>query len=157
MTIKKLCTQSVITIKKEATLKAVSELMLKNHIGSIVVVETINGKQIPSGIVTDRDIALTVGTMDKPGEIRVEQIMQSYPIVIKESDSLYDTITKMNKNGVKRLPVINEDGALCGIISADDILTLMGNEIGQLTKIQESQMKNEKGIKTSSETPFVIV
>lgn len=157
MTIKKLCTQGVITIRKEATLKAVSELMLKNHIGSIVVVETINGKQIPAGIVTDRDIALTIGTMEKPGEIRIEQIMQSHPIVIKESDGLYETIVKMHKHGVKRLPVINGDGALCGIITADDILALMGEEISQLTKIRESQIKNEKGIKKSSETPYVII
>lgn len=157
MSIKNLCNKKVITIKKDATLNNVSELMLKNHIGSIVVVETINGKQIPAGIVTDRDIALTVGAISKPGEIRVDQIMQSNPIVIKESDSMYETIGKMNRHGVKRLPVISDHGALCGIISADDILTLMGDDISKLTKIRESQLRNEKGIKKSSETPYVII
>lgn len=157
MSIKNLCNRKVITIQKEATLNIASELMLRNHIGSIVVVETINGKQIPAGIITDRDIALTIGAIAKPSEVRVDQIMQSNPIVIKESDGLYETIGKMNRHGVKRLPVISDDGALCGIISADDILTLMGDEIGKLTKIKESQIKNEKGIKKSSETPYVII
>ena len=126
MPIKSVCNTKIVTINKSATLEEVSSLMQKHHVGSLIVVESFNGKLIPAGIITDRDIALTIGSLQKPKEIRVEQIMQTQPITVKENEGIYETISKMQKHGVKRLPVIHDDGSLLGIVSADDLLGLMG-------------------------------
>lgn len=151
MPIKSICNTKVVTIQKTATLHDVSDLMREQHVGSIVVTETFNGKKIPAGIITDRDIALVLGSSPMARDIRVDQIMQSTPVMAHEHEGIYETIVKMRKNGVKRLPIIKEDGTLCGIICADDILALMGDEISNLAKINEVQIKNEQGIKLPAE------
>lgn len=151
MSIKSLCKTEVVTIKKKSSLKEASELMHKQHVGSLVVVEAFNGKRIPCGIITDRDIALTVGSASKPQELGVDQIMQSQPITAHMTDGLYETITKMRTYGVKRLPVVDDFGSLFGLISTDDILSLMGEEINNLAKVTETQVKVEQGIRIPTE------
>lgn len=151
MSIKSVCKTEVATIDKSATLKAVSEMMQKHHVGSLIVTEGFNGKKIPTGIITDRDIALALGSTPKPQDIRVEQIMQSQPISVKANEGIFETIVKMRKHGIKRLPVVTEDGSLYGVISADDLLTLMGEEINNLAKIPETQVSHEQGIRKPAE------
>ena len=150
MPIKSVCKTNVVTVDRGTTLLNVSNVMQKNHVGSVVVVEGLNGKKIPSGIITDRDIALALGSSPRPQDLRVENIMQSLPITIKVTEGIYETIVKMRESGVKRLPVINEDGTLCGIVCADDLLGLMSEEINNLAKINETQMNKEKGIRLPS-------
>lgn len=146
MSIKSICKTQVATIQKSSSLKDVSELMQQQHVGSVIVTEGLNGKRIPCGIITDRDLALAMGSSVKPQELRVEQIMRSHPFSVKTNDGIFETCVKMREQGIKRLPVVHEDGSLCGVISADDILSLMGEEINNLAKIIETQTKNEKGI-----------
>lgn len=146
MPIKSVCNTKVVTIKKSASLEEVAHLMQKHHVGSVVVVEPFDGMMTPSGMITDRDIALTIGLMN-PKSTRVEQIMQSQPITVSESDGIFETIVKMNQYGIRRMPVVYEDGSLCGVVSADDLFSLIGDEISKLSKITEIQQKNEKGIK----------
>ena len=147
MPIKSICNTKVVTIQKSSTLQDVSSLMQKYHVGSVIVTESFNGKKIPAGIITDRDIALTLGSSQKPRELKVEQVMQGLPITVNENEGIYDAISKMRKYGVKRLPVIYADGSLCGVISSDDLLSLVSEEINNLTKIHEIQVKNEQGVK----------
>lgn len=147
MWLKSICKTNVVVAEKNSSLKLISELMLKHHVGSVVVVEGFNGKRIPCGIITDRDIALALGSAFKPQEIGVEQIMRSHPITIKSSEGLFEAAVKMREYGVKRLPVVTDDGALFGIICADDILTLMSQEINNLSQITETQIKIENGIR----------
>lgn len=146
MAIKSICTSNVVTIKKTATLTDAVKLMANNHVGSIIVVEIIGERIMPLGILTDRDIALTIGNSQKPGAIKVEQVMQSAPVTISENDGIYEAIFKMQEFGVKRLPVIQADGSLIGIVSKDDILKLIAEEINHLSKINVNQIRNEQGL-----------
>lgn len=147
MPIKSICNTKVVTILKGATLQDVSIIMQKNHVGSVIVTEPFNGKKLPAGIITDRDIALALGSSLNPKELKVEQVMQTVPVTIIENEGIYEAITKMRKYGVKRLPVVHVDGTLCGIVTADDLLSLMSDEISNLTKINEIQIKNEQSVK----------
>lgn len=151
MSIHSLCKTGVITIEKKASLREASNLMHKEHVGSLVVVEAFDSKRIPCGIITDRDLALTLGTSSNPQTVKVEQIMQSQPITANLNDGLSDVILKMRQYGIKRLPVIDEFGSLYGLISTDDILSLMGDEINNLAKISEVQIKVEQGIRIPTE------
>lgn len=151
MALKSLCKTDVVTIERDASLAAASRLMQRHHVGCIVVTEQFNGKRIPCGMITDRDVALSMGSSSKPQDIKVEQIMQGQPITAQVGDGIYEVITKMRDNGIRRLPVLSEDGSLFGLISADDLLSLMGEEIDSLVKITQTQVKMEKGIRTPSE------
>lgn len=146
MAIKSICTSSVTTIKKTATLVDAVRLMANHHVGSIIVIDIIGERIMPSGILTDRDIALTIGHSQKPGAIKVEQVMQSAPVTISENEGIYEAIYKMQEYGVKRLPVIQADGSLIGIVSKDDILKLIAEEINHLSKINVNQIRNEQAI-----------
>lgn len=147
MSIKSICKTDVVSIEKNSSLKEAAVLMQKKHVGSLIVTEGFNGKKIPCGIITDRDITLTVGSSQNPQDLHVEQIMQNQPITVKTSEGIFETIVRMREHGIKRLPVVTEDGSLYGVISADDILTLMSEEINNLAKITETQVKIEQGIR----------
>lgn len=156
MSIKSICQTKVVTVGKNSTLKDVAAVMQKHHVGSVIVTEGLDGKRIPAGIITDRDIAMSVGASAKPGDIRVDQVMQSHPVSIKIDEGIFEAVAKMREMGVKRMPVVNSDGSLYGLISADDLLSLMGDEINLLSKIAEVQIKNEQGVRVPKETHFEI-
>ena len=151
MAIKSICKTNVTTIKKGATLKEASYLMQKNHVGSLVVTDSFNGQKIPIGIITDRDIALSLGSSTKSQKLIVENLMLNQIIAVKTSTGIFETVKLMQENGVKRLPVIDEDGVLFGIVSSDDLLNLFGEEISRLSKITKAQVKKEQGVRVPSE------
>lgn len=154
MAIKAICKTELVTIDKSATIKDAAKLMKSKHVGSVIVTEGFNGKRIPFGIITDRDIALTLASESKPQDLPIQQIMQSRPITIKTNEGIYETIMKMRENGIKRLPVVNDDGSLYGVVCADDLLSLMGEEINNLAKITNAQVNIEKGVRMPVEQPL---
>lgn len=151
MSIKAVCNTHVVTIDKLSTLKDVSNLMRKQHVGAVVVTEGLNGKRAPIGIITDRDLALALGATNNPQDLEIEHIMLYRPITVKTSDGLFEATELMRENGVKRLPVVNDDGSLYGIISSDDLFMLLGDEVRNLAKITDIQVKKEQGIRTPAE------
>lgn len=156
MNIRSLCKTNIVTITKNSTLKDVAILMAKSHVGCVVVTETFNGKRIPAGIITDRDIALTVGFTPMPQELAVDQIMQPHPVTIQYDESLMEAILRMREMGVKRLPVVDLEGSLYGIISSDDLLSFMGEEIQNISKITQIQIENEQGVSHPKETHILM-
>lgn len=146
MSIEAFCQTNVVTIFRGATLKEVANLMTSEHVGSVVVVApNEDGIREPVGIITDRDIALTVAQNDRPGELKVENIMQSKPLCARVDEGLFEIVQKMRDYGVKRLPIVNPHGALYGIICADDLLALMGQEIKSISQVTDRQITKEGG------------
>ncbi len=156
MSIKSICKTKIVTVGKNSTLKDVAAVMQMHHVGCVIVTEGMDGKRIPAGIITDRDIAMAVGASLKPQDIRVDQVMQSHPMTINADDGIFETVLRMKDMGVKRLPVVNTDGSLFGLISSEDLLSLMAEEINNLAKISEVQIKNEKGVRMPKESHIEI-
>ncbi len=151
MPIKSVCQSKVATIDKSSSLKEAAQAMFQQHVGSLVVTDTLNGKKVPSGMITDRDIALAIGSSQMPQQLSVEQVMHNQPLTVEEGEGIFETLSKMSSTGVKRVPVTKKDGSLCGVVCADDLLTLIGEEITNLAKITQTQIKREKAIRTPSE------
>ena len=156
MSVKSICNTKVVTIPKNMTLKQAAQKMNDFHVGSLVVTDNLNNKYVPTGIITDRDIALCMSSSDRPQDLTVEIVMQSHPITIKVSDGIYEAAKLMKENAVKRLPVVNKDGSLYGIVCADDILNLVGEEAYDLTRITNAQIQKERGIRTPLTQHFEI-
>ncbi|AIC14587.1 CBS domain-containing protein [Nitrososphaera viennensis] len=92
--------------------------MVKNKTGAIIILE--NGK--PSGIITERDILKKVSAHNKkPKDVQAKNIMSSPLITVKAYDSVDTAAKAMTKNKIKRLPILETDGSLVGMISATDI------------------------------------
>ena len=96
-----------------------AKVLVKNNVGSVVVVDS-SGK--PEGIITERDLLRMVSRGKKnASDVLAGEIMSSPVITIKAIDSIDSAASKMSKNKVKRLVVVEEDGKMAGIISVTDI------------------------------------
>ncbi|MDQ5876360.1 MAG: CBS domain-containing protein [Thermoproteota archaeon] len=109
-----------IDISTNPSIVDVAKLMAKHRIGSVVVVEDNNYK--PIGIITESDIIKKVLAQKKVADqVAVRQIMSSPLIVVNSIDSIDTAAEAMVKNKVKRLVVLEQDGAMIGVLSVTDI------------------------------------
>lgn len=109
----------VTSIKRSPSALDVSKLMIKNKIGSVVLVDS-DGK--PVGIVTERDLLKKVAASNRPAKsIATKSIMSSPVITIKAYDSIETAAAVMAKNNIKRLVVLEDNGSCAGVLSTTDI------------------------------------
>ena len=95
-------------------------------------------------MLTDRDIA--VGIVAKgldPGGLRVEEVMTPEVASVRERDGVAETMELMRAKGVRRLPVVDERGALVGIVTADDFIDLLAEEISALARMISREQRRE--------------
>jgi CBS domain-containing protein len=118
----------VVTVSADAPIGEAARLMHDKNIGAIVVAEGTR----PRGIVTDRDIAIAVAVDGKRPSAHVGEIMHPNPTVIPEERGILDAVKLLAEHGVRRLPVVDAQGRLTGIIALDDMLMLLGTEMGHI-------------------------
>lgn len=110
--------------------------MRQYHVGDLVVVDLVEGKRVPVGIVTDRDIVIEIiGDSLSVDDFTVGDIMRQQLISVQEKDGVIETIRLMRAHGIRRIPVIDEEGGLAGIVSVDDMLDLLAGELTELAKV----------------------
>ena len=113
--------KKVISIQSnsEATALDVSKLMVKNTIGSVLV---MNSQNFPVGIITERDIIKKVCIKNiLPNQINFRKIMSSPVITIMSYDSIETAAQKMTSNKIKRLPVLEDNQEIVSILGIRDI------------------------------------
>ena len=144
MRIGEICTVQPVYCEREETVQGAAMLMRKHHVGDLVVVEP-NGERVPVGIVTDRDIVVSVIALGlDPASLLVGDIMSDDLLTTSENDDVYETIERMRYRGIRRVPVVNSAGGLTGIVSADDLLEFLAEEMGELSRISSHQQSHEK-------------
>lgn len=146
MRISEICTREVVHIHATASVREAAETMRRQHVGTLVVVDQPNGERVPVGIVTDRDIVVSVVAAGvDPQSLTVGDIMSRPPATCSDDEDIYDAIQTMCHRGVRRLPVLNAKGGLAGMLSTDDIhraLSTHANELGRaLSREQALEMK----------------
>ena len=112
----------IVDINDNPSVLDVAKLMAKHRIGSVVVVEDSNNNNNPIGIITERDIIKKVSAQNKVADqVAVRHIMSSPLIAVRSIDSIDTAAEAMAKNKVKRLVVLEQDGAMIGVLSVSDI------------------------------------
>lgn len=145
MTVGKICNRDVVFIHRDASVSEAARLMREYHVGDIVVVSEKTGKRVPVGIVTDRDIVLEVIAEGvNINDVSVGDIMSGELVTARESDGVLETIKTMRARGVRRLPVINDDNELAGILTVDDLIDLFSEQIVDLARLFAREQKSEK-------------
>jgi len=117
--VKDLMNPNVVSLGPDATLKEASELMSKQKIGSIVVID----KNEPVGIITERDFATKILLKPYSAETKISEVMSSPVIHISSNQSVSDVIDIMANKEIRKIPVI-DDGDLIGIITGTEFLRL---------------------------------
>ena len=134
MRIADIYTRSVVRVGTDASLRDAAELMRTRHVGSLVVVDETNGGMAPAGILTDRDIVVAVVAPGADVEaLKVADVMNRRVATCMDDDDLFTAIRIMRENGVRRLPVVDANGALAGIVAADDIYSALGTHMSELS------------------------
>jgi len=144
MPLSEICNREMIIVQRNETALEAAKLMRKHHVGDVMVVDDYNGKRIPVGIVTDRDIIVEIiATELDPGVMTVEDIMGKELFTVKETADLFWAIQYMRSKTVRRLPVVNDYGGLVGILTLDDVLALLSEELLDLAKLVGYERKKE--------------
>lgn len=146
MNIGDICKRKVITIGEHDELTRAAELMREHHIGYLVVVKPNigDGTSAPVGVVTDRDIVVAViarGT--DPRSLRVGDVMARQPVVAEQDKPVSVALKDMRRIGVRRLPVVDHEGALVGILSVDDVLDALAGELWDVASSIRQEMRME--------------
>ena len=138
------CNREVVVVEEEKSVTDAAAIMRQYHVGDVVICKAKYGKQIPVGIITDRDIALEIvakGT--DPDSIRVGEAMSFDLTAVSEHDDLMHVIEVMRDKGIRRVPVIDADEALVGILTVDDIVDLLSEVLVDLAHLVDRQKRRE--------------
>jgi CBS domain-containing protein len=121
MTKNPICCQPMDTVAKAAM------LMKRENVGSLPVIE-IQQLSVLTGIVTDRDLVLRVVSegMD-PNRTTVESVMTRPVVTCRPEDDFQKAVDAMAKHQVRRIPIVDENSRILGIIAQADVAT-RGNE-----------------------------
>ena len=130
------CSRPPVAVASGAPLSDVAQLMRERHVGAVVVTEGDPARPHVAGIITDRDIVCARITRAADlSSISAAETMTAHPLLIREHDSVGAAVAHLRARGVRRAPVVSEDGALLGVISADDLLAHLAGEIAALAGI----------------------
>ncbi|MGE3886564.1 MAG: CBS domain-containing protein [Vicinamibacterales bacterium] len=138
------CNRQVVITRPTATVLEAAGLMREHHVGDVVVVSETDGARVPIGILTDRDIALAVDQLVRRPDLKVADLMSASLVTSLEAENLYDTLKKMQAHGVRRLPIVNDGGGLEGILTFDDVVELLSEELTDLARLVAREQKRER-------------
>ena len=144
MQIAEVMTPGPITCAPDTTVAEAAHLMWEGDCGVLPIVRD-NGLV---GVVTDRDLFIALATRDaKPSELTVGSVARPAPITCTPRDDVHQAMGKMKSHRVRRLPVVDKDGTLVGIVSMNDLLlavapetALGGTVVDTLQSISEHQL-----------------
>jgi len=136
MTLGNYCNRNVVCATRDATVVEAANLMRHQHVGDLIVVDQVHGQKIPIGVVTDRDIVVEVVApgLDPKG-IKLGDLLVGRLVTVAEDRSRADAVRLMAASGVRRMPVVDADGRLVGIITLDDLLPHFAAQLMELADL----------------------
>jgi len=144
MAIGEVCNREVVIVGRNTPVTEAAQLMREHHVGDVVVVEESKDKRRPIGIVTDRDIVLEVVAAEVDADtLMAGDIMTEDMAMVRETEGVFEAMRYMRDKGVRRLPVVDAEGGLAGIVTLDDLLELLAEEMGQLTRLVRRERERE--------------
>lgn len=139
------CNRDVVIVEKSESIRKAIKLMRDHHVGDVVVVEMLENATIPIGILTDRDIVIEILAEDVDLDtVNVGDVMSYQLATVPEDTKLVDVIKLMRNKGVRRLPVVNEQNELQGILSVDNILELVVEQLSDVVGLVTREITNEE-------------
>jgi CBS domain-containing protein len=156
MNIASLCSREVVGIAAEASVREAAILMCKEHVGSLVVMTSEDPPQVV-GILTDRDLALDVlGREPVSSGLRAGSLAKSPPVAVEATASLQEAVAAMEKAGVRRLLVVDADGGVVGLVSAEDVMAAISAELVTLVNALYGGIKRERNERRVTSQPTAV-
>lgn len=130
------CTRIVSVADPGLSIEDAARVMREADVGSLVVVEEIAAEERRVvGLLTDRDVALgIVAAQRAPQGLRIADLMSRPVFTVREDDGLLDALEVMRHHGVRRLPVVGAGDRLVGMLTADDVLAVLAEQLRVLAQ-----------------------
>ena len=125
----------LITAPPETSVADLGRIMQENAVGSVLIVEDDE----PVGIVTDRDLALEVVTKRLDFDTQAADVMTRDPVTANEDTGVAELGEKMKRSSVRRIPIVDDEGKLTGIVTLDDLVVLLEGEMDDLAEVIKSE------------------
>lgn len=151
MAIGAICSRVVAVLQSSDNILTAARLMRDHHVGSLVVTRMQGGMNIPVGMITDRDIAVGVVALGlDPAGTAVGDVVAPEIVCVQEDAGVAEVAALMRQKGIRRLPVVNAANELVGLVTADDLLQLLGEEMSALAGMVSSEQGREKRVRSAS-------
>ncbi|KEZ78972.1 CBS domain-containing protein [Salinisphaera hydrothermalis] len=138
------CEKDVITTPRDTSIRDAAALMRKYHVGSLVIVESDDDESDLVGVVTDRDLVVEVLAQNVSIDaLSVGDIVQAPIETIDETTDIWEAMECMAELGVRRLPVVDSEFYLRGIITLDDILEWFAESMDRMRTLVANEIWHE--------------
>lgn len=124
----------VVTAEPDTPAPELAEKMAEEDVGAVIVVD----RDEPVGVVTDRTVALALRKGDV-SERTARDLLSEDLVTGTTTMTVFDALDELSEANVRRLPIVDEDGSLEGIVTLDDILVLLGTELEKAAAIIRNQ------------------
>ncbi len=145
-TAREFCNRTVYTVRKGDSVLEAARRMREHHIGDVVIIDDKDGLRVPVGILTDRDLVVSVlaGAPEHIATLQVGDVVTERLIVARAEDSVDDVVKRMQAHGIRRMPVVDAKGGLYGIIAFDDVLTSIAGQLADLGRLLGRERHREE-------------
>lgn len=127
--------EEVVTAQPDDSIEEVSNHLETENVGAVVVTE---GEE-PVGVVTDRDIALSVGEIEDFESEPVQKVMTEDPMTLQEDEEAIELSRTIDEASVRRIPIVDDQGNLTGIVTLDDLVATIGVQLDNIADTIEAQ------------------
>ncbi|WP_255150223.1 CBS domain-containing protein [Halorarius halobius] len=126
----------VVTASRAQTAGNLATVMSEEEVGSVVITD----ERKPVGIVTDRDLVVEVLEPRRdPKTTTAGDVMTESPATVTATEGVFEATRAMHDNTVRRMPVVDDEGNVAGIVTLDDLLVLLTDELDNLASVIESE------------------
>ena len=133
MSVGRICIREVDLAEPDESVQIAAQRMNSRNVGTLIVLDK---QSRPIGILTDRDLAIRiVGKGLDPLETVVGEVMSKAPDCVYEETPIETAVAHMRAGPFRRLPVVDDDGKLIGLVSLDDILDLLSEELSEIGRL----------------------
>jgi CBS domain-containing protein len=129
----------LVSISPDATLFEAVQLMKRHQISELLVIDLHSADQKLEGIISDRDIALTVDESKDSKNLKVVEVMTAKPITALETDDFFKMVQMMNQAGTASLPVTDENGKVVSIVTAKNLLEILVRSLFDVAQKPQSR------------------
>ena len=149
----RICSHDLQTVTRQHDLVQAAQLMREHHVGALVVVENTNSQRRAIGLLTDRDIVTAVIANGlQPAVLQVGDVMSRRLVTVREDASVVDLLRSMRNHGLRRLPVLDAQDHLIGMVTRDDVIEVLAQALELAASVVPASAARERQMRKGSST-----
>ena len=146
MSIGEICVRDTVVAARHSPIAEIARRMREEHVGSVVILD--DDARTPAGVVTDRDLVVELLAEGVDLDtVTAGDVMSTELLLVRESDPVFETIQRMRQRGVRRVPVVDAQNALIGIVSMDDLVEFLVEELSDLVRVVRRERMHESQLR----------